>query len=152
MTDAFKKAWTGLVRPMLRRPPERQVAALCYRDTDKGRQVLLITSRDTGRWILPKGWHMDGKKPSEAALQEAWEEAGVNDDAALEGALGSFNYDKRLDEGYVAPVRVEVFGVRTDTLADVYPEAHERSRAWFSPTEAANLVAEPGLKSLLRQM
>lgn len=152
MTEALKKAWTGLVQPIFRRPTERQVAALCYRDTDNGRQVLLITSRDTGRWILPKGWHMKGKQPAEAALQEAWEEAGVKKDADLQGTIGNFQYDKQFDEGDSALVEVEVFSVRTETLADKYPEAHERDREWFSPEEAANLVDEPGLKRLLRKI
>lgn len=153
MTNALKKAWTDLVRPILRRPPERQVAALCYRDeTDRGRQILLITSRGTGRWIIPKGWPIAGKTTAESALVEAWEEAGVKDCAIMEGPLGSFVYDKRMDEGYDTPVSAEVFRVRVGELADIYPESRERKRRWVAPAEAAEMVQEPGLKAILRRM
>ena len=56
----------------------QQVGALPYRTIDKGKvELLLITSRDTGRWLIPKGWPMTGVKDYDAAAQEAWEEAGV---------------------------------------------------------------------------
>ncbi|MFN3207721.1 MAG: NUDIX hydrolase [Roseovarius sp.] len=153
MTTAMKKAWTEFVQPILRRPPELQVAALCYRDTpDGGRQVLLITSRGTGRWIVPKGWPMEGKKAADAALQEAWEEAGVAHGARIEGHVGSYAYDKHLDGGYDAPVEVEVFRVRVSELADIYPEHDERTRRWVSPADAAQMVQEPGLQAILLEM
>ena len=79
MTSAISKAWEEVVRPMLLRPKRVQVAALCFRETDTGKDVLLITSRGTGRWIVPKGWPIDGMGGSEAALREAWEEAGVRE-------------------------------------------------------------------------
>lgn len=153
MTNTMKRAWTELVQPILRRPPELQVAALCYRERQAGQvEVLLITSRDTGRWVVPKGWPMEGKKAAEAALQEAWEEAGVTECAAIEGHIGRFAYDKRLDGGYEAPVEVEVFKVRVKKLADIYPEHDQRIRRWVSPADAAEMVREPGLKALLLEM
>lgn len=153
MTTSMKRAWTEYVQPILRRPPELQVAALCYREIASGeKQVLLVTSRGTGRWIVPKGWPMDGKKAAEAALQEAWEEAGVAECAAIEGHVGSYAYDKHLDDGYDAPVEVEVFKVRVKQLADIYPEHDERTRRWVSPADAAEMVQEPGLKSILLEM
>jgi len=153
MTNTMKKAWKELVQPILRRPPERQVAALCYRTSEgRGTEILLITSRGTGRWIVPKGWPIEDKKAAEAALQEAWEEAGVTDGAIIEGRIGSFEYDKHLDEGYDAPVRVEVYKVRVTELADIYPEHQERKRRWVSPSDAAEMVQEPGLKAILHEM
>ena len=153
MTTAMKKAWTEVFQPILQRPKELQVAALCYRNSKKhGTQVLLITSRGTGRWSVPKGWPIEGKKADEAALQEAWEEAGVSKGATIEGHVGSFAYDKRLDGGYEAPVEVEVFKVRVDQLADIYPEHDERTRRWVSPADAAEMVQEPGLKAILLEM
>ena len=60
------------------RPERHQVAALCWRMGQGGAvEILLVTSRDTGRWVIPKGWPMDGKSASAAAAREAWEEAGV---------------------------------------------------------------------------
>ncbi|MGK7752388.1 MULTISPECIES: NUDIX hydrolase [unclassified Roseovarius] len=153
MTTSMKRAWAEFVQPILRRPPELQVAALCYRETATGEtQVLLITSRGTGRWIVPKGWPMEGKKAADAALQEAWEEAGVTKGATIEGHVGSYAYDKHLDDGYDAPVEVEVFKVRVKQLADIYPEHDERTRRWVRPTDAAEMVQEPGLKAILLEM
>lgn len=153
MTTTMKRAWTEFVQPILRRPPELQVAALCYRETSAGQtEVLLITSRDTGRWVVPKGWPMKDKQAAEAALQEAWEEAGVTNRAVNEGRIGCFAYDKRLEGGYDAPVEVEVFKVRVDELAEMYPEHGERTRRWVSPADAATMVDEPGLKEILNDM
>ena len=118
--------------------------------TDKG-EVLLVTSRGTGRWIIPKGWPMSGRSMAEAALQEAWEEAGVRpqpDAPMLE--LGRYHYDKMQDSGFGIPVEVRVFVVPVDTLADQWPEQAQRSRRWFPPAQAAAMVAEPELAALLR--
>ena len=71
MTDAFKKAWEELVLPILQRPKRLQVAALCYRQKGADKKVLLVTSRGTGRWIIPKGWPMDDLPPAKAAAVEA---------------------------------------------------------------------------------
>lgn len=152
MTDALKNALTNVVAPMLRRPKRMQVAALCYRGEGADKKVLLVTSRDTGRWIIPKGWPIDGKSASEAALQEAWEEAGVKKGEATSEALGTYDYDKELKTGL--PVRVEtlVYPIKVQRLTDSYPEAHERKRKWVSPDEAANMVNEPELQQLLRQL
>lgn len=152
MTNALKKAWSEMVRPLLQRPPQLQVAALCCRDTGEGRQVLLITSRDTGRWIVPKGWLIPGKDAADAALQEAWEEAGVRASAIRPQSVGIYHYDKRLDEGYIAPVEVRVFRVDVAELSDIYPEVRERDRAWVSPAEAARRVDEAELKAILHQL
>ncbi|SEM99599.1 8-oxo-dGTP pyrophosphatase MutT, NUDIX family [Roseovarius tolerans] len=152
MTEGLMKTWTDLVQPLLRRPRQLQVAAICYRDAPLGRQVLLITSRGTGRWIVPKGWPIDGLNAVEAALQEAWEEAGVKARVERAEPAGRFDYDKRHDEGYETPVEAHVFKVCIDRLEDSYPEAGERDRQWFTPEEAANRVQEPGLQAILRQM
>ncbi len=152
MTDAFKRAWAEVVQPMISRPRRLQVAALCCKNTPNGLRVLLITSRDTGRWILPKGWPIDGLMAPDAALQEAWEEAGVKDARIDRTALGSYEYDKILEGGVPVPVEVQVYRVEVDDLADVYPEVDERTRRWVTPQEAAELVDEDSLKDLLRQM
>ncbi len=152
MTDGFKRTWAELVQPLLRRPRQLQVAALCYREEGAGKEVLLITSRGTGRWIVPKGWPIDGLNAVEAALQEAWEEAGVKASVKAAVPAGRFEYEKSHAEGYDTPVEAQVFKVRIDALEDSYPEADERRRAWFSPDEAANKVQEPGLQDILRQM
>lgn len=129
-----------------------QVAALCYRKGKRGnKEVLLVTSRDTGRWIIPKGWPMKGKDAHEAAAQEAWEEAGVKPDKVGDDPLGSYQYDKVLDDGSKTPVEAKVFPVKVRKLKENYPEADERLRDWMSPRKAARLVSEPELKALLKK-
>ena len=149
MKDVLDGLWSNIVQPMLQRPVRVQMAALCYRTHKSGKQVLLVTSRDTGRWIIPKGWPITGKTSSETALQEAWEEAGVRDGKAEPNAIGSYTYDKRFENGSSTKVRTAVYPVAVKTLSDSFPEADERNRKWVSPKEAANLVAEPELKKLL---
>jgi 8-oxo-dGTP pyrophosphatase MutT (NUDIX family) len=152
MMHVFKRAWADMFMPILRRPKRVQVAALCYRDTDAGKRVLLITSRDTGRWIVPKGWPIDGLDGPGAALQEAWEEAGVKQADIESDPIGLYEYDKGLGEGLTVPVETRVYLTRVRDLSSEYPEADERKRAWFAPLDAANLVDEPDLKAILRAL
>lgn len=147
----FAKAWGEIVRPMIKRPNKFQVAALCYRKTDGGKEVLLITSRGSGRWILPKGWPMEGHTASEAAGLEAWEEAGVKPAKVKSQALGSFEYIKDRDTGLPQVCDTHVYPVKVDAVAKDFPEAGEREMRWLSPKAAAELVEEDGLKDILRQ-
>jgi len=131
-----------------RRPASLQVAALCTRLRDGKVQVLLITSRDTGRWVIPKGWPMRGRSLSGAARQEAWEEAGVKGRVSSD-PLGSFHYDKRLEGGLAVPTDVLVYHLQIESMSKSYPEDHQRKRRWFSPNQAAKRVDESGLQDIL---
>ncbi|MBL9046282.1 MAG: NUDIX hydrolase [Tabrizicola sp.] len=126
-----------------------QYAALCWRDIGSGLEVLLITSRDTGRWVLPKGWPMQGLAPEMAAAQEAWEEAGVEGQVHPVG-LGRYGYLKELGDNRAIPCAVVVYSLHVSSLADRFPERAERRREWFTPDAAANLVSEPELAGLIR--
>ncbi|MDP5306589.1 NUDIX hydrolase [Paracoccus spongiarum] len=130
-----------------RRPPALQVGALCL-DTETGK-VLLITSRGTGRWVIPKGWPMEGRTLPGAAATEAWEEAGVEGNVGHE-ELGRYTYDKDQDRGFAVPVEVRVFLLRVDRSVEDFPESDQRKRRWFEPEAAARMVAEPGLQQILR--
>ena len=152
MTDALRNALNSVVGPLLRRPKRLQVAALCYRNEGTQRKVLLITSRDSRRWVVPKGWPMDGYDAAGAAMQEAWEEAGVVDGNINREPVGSYDYDKLLDNGAEVPVQTTVFEVEVENMQDDFPEAAERELKWVSPQEAADLVDEPGLQEILRQL
>lgn len=151
MKTVLSGLWVGFVQPMLRRPQRIQMAALCYRTEKSGKEVLLVTSRDTGRWIIPKGWPIAGKTSSETALQEAWEEAGVKEGQAAPKALGHYTYNKRFNAGWSASVKTMVFPVAVTKLSKAFPEAKQRTRKWVSPLQAANLVQEPELKKLLTE-
>jgi 8-oxo-dGTP pyrophosphatase MutT (NUDIX family) len=131
-----------------RRPPQLQVGALCLRGKPGRREVLLVSSLDSGRWIIPKGWPMRGRTLAEAALREAWEEAGVEGEVG-EPAFGTFTYLKRR-HGLPRRSVVHVFVVRVSRTVEDYPEAARRKRRWMRPAEAAGLVEESGLKALLR--
>ncbi|MBF9033205.1 NUDIX domain-containing protein [Rhodobacterales bacterium HKCCE2091] len=148
MMHQLRTAWSDYIRPMLRRPERVQIAALCHRGDGPAREVLLVTSRDTGRWILPKGWPIRGQDAAGTALQEAWEEAGVRRGRAAE-AIGSYCYDKGLDGDWAVAVRTYVIPVAVEEMSDTYPEARERRREWVRPSEAAARVAEPELRAIL---
>lgn len=147
--EQLKVVWGDFIRPMMQRPRRLQVAALCYRDFGTERKILVVTSRGTGRWIIPKGWPMNGKNSAQAALQEAWEEAGVAKGEAQDTAVGQYRYDKVKAKGWTVPVEALVFPVKVKELADRFPEADQRKRKWVSTEEAANLVREPELKAIL---
>lgn len=126
-----------------------QYAALCYRREADRTRVLLITSRGTGRWILPKGWQIPALSAAKTAAQEAWEEAGV-EGRLNSRVLGFYSYDKLLDNGKIRPCIAMVFPIEVKRLATQFPERDERRRKWFSPRKAAARVQEPELARLLR--
>lgn len=152
MTRLFKTAWEEVVRPFFLRPRRVQVAALCLRKGAEGDEILLITSRDTGRWVLPKGWPIAGLDGGGAAAREAWEEAGVSAGSIGRLPLGTYFYDKRLDSGAVQPVETHLYRVDVQAISDDYPEAGQRQRRWVRPSEAATMVDEPSLQMLLRRL
>ncbi|MEW9919323.1 NUDIX hydrolase [Marimonas sp. MJW-29] len=125
-----------------------QFAALCYRVRRGKVQILLITSRGSQRWIVPKGWPMEGKTPAASALREAWEEAGVIGKAS-ETCLGVFSFGKSVgDAGDLACVAM-LYPVEVKTLAKKFPECAERRRRWVSRKKAARMVAETDLARLI---
>lgn len=126
----------------------QQYAALPWRQSPN-LEILLITSRETRRWVIPKGWPMPEKSPAESAAQEAYEEAGIH--GQIEGqAIGHYGYSKRQRGGSKKRFRVDVFAMEVTEILDLWPEAHERARQWLSPAEAAIRVDEPGLAVLIR--
>ncbi len=133
-------------------PPSRvQVAALPWRRTAEGGvEVMLVTSRGTRRWVLPKGWPERGETLFNAAEREAEEEAGVTG-AIARNALGRFFYGKRQASGMERRCEVHVFPLEVDREADRWPEAAQRTRKWLSAKEAASRVVEPDLGELIVQ-
>lgn len=131
--------------------PERQVAALPLRLSASGHvEVLLITSRETGRWVIPKGNPMKGIKKPKVARIEAFEEAGVVGKVASK-AERTFDYWKRRDAGFVL-CRVDVFVMLVTRLEAKWKEAGQRRRLWLPSIVAAQLVLEPGLQAVLSQV
>jgi 8-oxo-dGTP pyrophosphatase MutT (NUDIX family) len=131
------------------REPRTQFAALPWRQSTGGEvEMMLITSRETRRWVIPKGWPIKGVKSAMSAAQEAFEEAGVRGKISKR-PVGSYAYDKRLKNGRLQHVRVAVFGLEVEGEAEVYPELGQREKLWLPFAEAARLVDEPELMVLL---
>ncbi|MCK0119135.1 NUDIX hydrolase [Loktanella sp. F6476L] len=152
MFTIFNSVWDNVLGPLLQRPKRQQVAALCYRGDGADKEVLLISSRDTGRWIIPKGWPIRGKNGPQSAMQEAWEEAGVRKGTTDADAIGTYTYDKRQSTGWSIPVETMVYPVAVETIEDEFPEVSQRKRQWVSPDDAADLVQEPELQNILRSI
>ena len=109
---------------------------------------MLITSRETRRWVIPRGNPIRGLLPHHSAAQEAYEEAGLT---GLVGRteLGSYRYRKRRLNGSSVTAAVDVFPMLVEGQSARFPERDERDRRWFSPEEAAAAVAEPGLAAII---
>lgn len=133
-------------------PARLQYGAICYRaseTTDGEIEILLITSRETGRWVIPKGWPMKKRKECAVAAREAFEEAGVRGSVG-DVPVGRFSYRKVMKDGAAVRCVVQVYPLRVTALEEDFPERDQRTLSWFKPTDAAERVAEPQLRSLIR--
>ena len=132
-----------------KRSSHLQYAALPYRRRAEGSiEIMLITSRDTGRWLIPKGWPKRGLGPAKTAAQEAREEAGLVGQIGKR-SIGSYHYDKRLPDGSAQRCVVKVFALKVEKQKKSWPEGHQRSRRWFALHEAAATVWEPELNTII---
>jgi 8-oxo-dGTP pyrophosphatase MutT (NUDIX family) len=138
-------------RPARSQPGKRvQYAALPYRRIARSQtEVMLITSRETGRWIIPKGWPKKRQAPYVSAAREAREEAGVVGEIGID-PIGSYSYEKRLKNGAVVGCEVHVFPLKVERQQKNWREKGEREVQWFLPKEAAEVVQEPLLGNILR--
>lgn len=128
----------------------KQVAALVYRNDKEGLKFLLLTSRSTKRWILPKGWPHKNEPFSRAAAREAWEEAGIIGKVAKR-YIGNYRYDKFIEEsGELLPCKVYVHPLNFAQQKETWPEFGQRELEWVTPAEAIERVDERELKKLLR--
>lgn len=134
----------------LKREVRTQFGAICWRKKEGRLQVLLVTSRGTGRWIVPKGWPMPGLTPAEAAAREAYEEAGVSGKVTSD-CLGLFSYTKTYsDDADDLPCMVALFPLQVKKRHQNYPEKAQRRRKWVSPKKASKMVDEPELREIIR--
>jgi 8-oxo-dGTP pyrophosphatase MutT (NUDIX family) len=135
------------------RPTRIQFGALPYRfDRHAHLQVLLITSRETGRWIIPKGWPIMGFKPAQTAALEAYEEAGVRGRVSSR-PLGHYVYEKRMADRVTSfPCDVQVFPLLVKTQLKKWPESRQRKVQWFPILEAAALIDDDDLRKLILRL
>jgi 8-oxo-dGTP pyrophosphatase MutT (NUDIX family) len=129
-----------------------QYGVIPWRRSREGEaEILLITSRETRRWVVPRGNPIAGLRNHEAAAQEAYEEAGIRG-AVEDEAIGTYRYDKRRRDGSAVPAEVALFRMIVGEEADEWPERHERERRWFSVEDAASAVDEAELAALIRSV
>lgn len=149
----FLKRILADLQLMLRRPPMQQYAAICYRLRKKHAEpeVLLMTSRGTGRWVIPKGWPMKGKPSHAVAAREAYEEAGVRGTVSEE-PFGCYHYQKGLKDGFSVTCRVQVYTLEVKEILKEFPEKDMRRFEWVNCEEAAARVQEPELKALFHKL
>ena len=127
--------------------PSPQYGALPFR-LDPDLEILLVTSRETGRWVIPKGWPVRSMSGRRTAALEALEEAGI-EGVVAKAPLGEFDYPKVLKSGENQPCRVTVFALKVVAQRDAWREQTQRSTRWFGWREAADAVQEPGLKQII---
>jgi 8-oxo-dGTP pyrophosphatase MutT (NUDIX family) len=125
-----------------------QFSALPFRVVAGKLEFLLITSRGTGRWIIPKGWPMADITPSDAAATEAYEEAGV-EGKMYKTCIGLYSYMKQMDDRPNLPCVAMVFPLKVKKMLKEYPEVDQRRRKWFSQSKAAKKVDEPELRAII---
>jgi 8-oxo-dGTP pyrophosphatase MutT (NUDIX family) len=133
------------VRRLFGKAPSRhQVAALPWRKQGNSVEIMLITSRDTGRWVLPKGWPEAGETLHDAAAREAGEEAGLSGSISSQ-QIGRYLYSKALSSGEEVHCEVLVYPLEVDKVADKWKEKRQRKRKWVSPVDAARMLNETDL-------
>jgi 8-oxo-dGTP pyrophosphatase MutT (NUDIX family) len=129
-----------------------QYGALPYRKSNRHRaEFMLVTSRETRRWIIPKGWPKKGKSPHRSAAREAFEEAGVLG-AVGRQPVGSFSYEKRLKNGGSVECEVRVFPLEVKRQRNEWPEKQERQVKWLLASKAAAKVKNPLLSKIIRRV
>jgi 8-oxo-dGTP pyrophosphatase MutT (NUDIX family) len=147
--DSARSYFAEKIKQLLGTEPCRiQVAALPWRKGPDGVEIMLITSRDTGRWVLPKGWPEKDERLCEAALREADEEAGLSG-AVCRREAGRYHYAKVSRNGEEFPCEVIVFPLEVDKVAEKWKERRQRDRKWMSAAEASRIVHEPSLGELI---
>lgn len=129
----------------------QQVAALPFVPLANGIEVLLVTSRNGGRWLLPKGWPNGKEAFAAAAEREALEEAGVVG-AVHPDSVGDYTYTKSMPKGYQVRSHVFVYPLLIQEHRLDWPERDERSCRWVSLNEAVELVGDRGLSRLLKNL
>ena len=146
MAIKSRKKSKGTAKPETQRI---QYAALPWREAD-GLEIMLVSSRETKRWIIPKGWPMAGRDGPAVAAVEAIEEAGLLGQIARE-PFGHYRYVKRMPKDASLLCEVEVYPLRVLRQREDWPEREMRATKWFAADEAVDLVDEPELQALIRQ-
>ena len=111
------------------------------------RSILMITSSNGTRWIVPKGSIERGSDASRCAVQEAYEEAGVRGKLSSREPFGTVRLKRRRRR-----IDVAVFLLKVSEVHQRWPERDRRKRAWLTPEQAAAAVEDLGLRDLITEL
>jgi 8-oxo-dGTP pyrophosphatase MutT (NUDIX family) len=127
-----------------------QYGALPYRFTAMASlEILIVTTRQSRRWIVPKGWPIKRLTPSKSAAREAFEEAGVRGRIGAR-AIGNFTYKKTARQTDNDPdYEVKIFPLLVRRQSATWPEHGQRVVQWVDPEKAISLIREPELKAIV---
>jgi 8-oxo-dGTP pyrophosphatase MutT (NUDIX family) len=129
-----------------------QYAALPFRRKRGGSvEIMLVTSRETRRWIIPKGWPIKGVTPGNLAALEAMEEAGLVGRIS-DQPVGSYRYDKKRSDGSIVTCSVDTFTLEVEQQMPTWPEKKQRETKWFDVDAAAKAVQEPELRAIIKKL
>ena len=121
----------------------KQSGVIPYRVQNGKIEILLITSRDHQKWVVPKGGISNGMSPPASAAKEAWEEAGVIGRVDA-NKLGTYKYRKR---GKI--YQVQIYLMPVEMVCEEYPEAGKRQRQWLDFTKVIMLVKQASLQRII---
>ena len=130
----------------------QQAAAFCYKKKKGKKYILLVTSRGSKQWILPKGWLEDELTEKELAALEAEEEAGVITKTKKIKKLGVYRYNKWLSQKRFRPVNVNVYSMPIKRIKKKFKERHERKRKWVTVKKAIKMVTDRELEAFLKKI
>ena len=126
----------------------KQIGALCFKIEEKKLKILLVKSRRSKRWVIPKGWKLATMNSRMSVAVEAWEEAGVQGKVSKR-PVGFYHYRKSDKNASFFSCEVKVYSLNVLKLKKKFPEMSERKSKWFSCKDASMMVDEPELKKII---
>ena len=130
------------------RPMKLQVGCICYKKEKKKLKILIITSRNSKRWIIPKGWIKKNLGSIRSAEAEAWEEAGVKG-KCYKNTIGFYTYQKIGKNGKGRRCTVKVFALKVREQLNDFPEKNFRTLRWITPEKSHKFIENKELVQVL---
>jgi len=106
-------------------------------------EVCLIRNKGRKKWKIPKGFVDPGETVKQAALKEAWEEAGLNGHLVGD-PIGSYEYEK-----WGADLTVSVYLMEVTSEDDKWEESRFRERSWSAVETAFAMLKKHPVRPLL---
>lgn len=125
---------------------EQQAGVLAWLPGIRPYRVALVTSRRTGRWVVPKGAIDPGRTPRQAAALEALEEAGLvgTPDAQPVGRITM----PKIRPPLIWTIEVALYPMKIERVLDVWIESGQRLRRLATIAEARRIIGQPDTLAL----